>query len=57
MRPTVVIGCFDTSCFDTSLLFRGVNSFTYLGKKKKNINPKCFPVHAQTILEVIKIFV
>ena len=32
--PTVVIGYFDSSRFDTSLFCRGVNSFTYLGKNK-----------------------
>ena len=40
IRPTVVIGCFDSSRFDTSLFCRGVNSFAYLGKNKEECQPQ-----------------
>ena len=43
--------------FDRSSISEGVNSFTYLAERTKNIHPKCFLVHLQTIIEVIKICV
>ena len=43
--------------FDGSLFSRGVRSFTHLAERTKNIYPKCFPFHVQTILQVAEILV